>query len=157
MGLGDGRDDTAPVALEFFARPDQLADVRKLVERLAAKTRLNKQESEDILTAVDEAAANAIRHGSPKGERSLVKVICHTLPTALIIEVRDQGDGFTLPGNTAMPEPEAPGGRGLPLMCALADGVEIASSPKGTTITLKKLARASGTESISARYSAAER
>ena len=143
MGHTDGWEDNAPVELEFFARPDHLAEVRKLVERLAAKTRLNKEEVEDFLTAVDEAAANAIRHGSPRGERSLVKVVCHTLPTALIIEVSDQGAGFLVPGNAAMPEPDAPGGCGLPLMCALADTVEIASNPKGTTITLKKLAKTS--------------
>ncbi len=152
----DRREDAEPVELEFFARPDQLADVRKLIERLAAKTRLNKEEIEDLLTAADEAAANAIRHGSPRGERSLVKVVCHTLPTALIIEVRDQGAGFAVPGDSPMPGPDAPGGRGLPLMCALADAVEIASSPKGTTITLKKLARSSGVENINSRYSVAE-
>ena len=156
MVKADGWGDSLPVELEFFARPDQLADVRKLVERLAAKTRLNKEEAEDFLTAVDEAAANAIRHGSPKGERSLVKVVCHTLPAALIVEVRDQGEGFAVPGTTAMPGPEASGGRGLPLMCALADAVEIASSPRGTTITLKKLARSSGAESIVSRYSVDE-
>jgi anti-sigma regulatory factor (Ser/Thr protein kinase) len=156
MGHLDRWEDTVPVELEFFARSDQLADVRKLVERLAAKTRLNKEEVEDFLTAVDEAAANAIRHGSPKGERSLVKVVCHTLPTALIIEVRDQGDGFAVPSAPSMPGPDAPGGRGLPMMCALADAVEIASSPKGTTITLKKLARSSGAESITSRYTVAE-
>jgi anti-sigma regulatory factor (Ser/Thr protein kinase) len=74
----------------------------------------------------------------------------------MIVEVRDQGDGFAVPGTTAMPGPEAPGGRGLPLMCALADAVEIASSPRGTTITLKKLARSSGADAIVSRYSVAE-
>ncbi|MBC8104547.1 MAG: ATP-binding protein [Cytophagales bacterium] len=141
MGHTDERDNNAPVELEFFAKPDHLAEVRKLVERLASKTRLSKEELEDFLTAVDEAAANAIRHGSPNKERSLVRVICHTLPDALIVEVRDQGQGFLVPYSPSMPGPEAAGGRGLPLMCALADTIEIASTPKGTTITLKKLAR----------------
>ena len=145
MSQAGNWEDNAPVELEFFARPDRLAEVRKLVERLAAKTRLNKEEVEDFLTAVDEAAANAIRHGSPQGERSLVKVVCQ------IVEVRDQGNGFFVPGNARMPEPDAPGGRGLPLMCALADTVEIASNPKGTTITLKKLARSSLAETSSSR------
>ncbi len=156
MGQIDAGNENVPVELEFFARSDQLAEVRKLVERLAAKTRLNKEETEDLLTAADEAVANAIRHGSPKGERSLVKVVCHTLPTAVILEVRDQGTGFSVPKSPSMPEPEAPGGRGLPLMCALADAVEIASSPKGTAITLKKLARSSGADSVASHYSVAE-
>ena len=128
-----------PAELEFFARPDHLADVRRLVERLAAKTALSPDEVSDFLTAVDEAAANAIRHGSPQKERSLVKVICHLLGNrGLLVEVRDTGGGFSKPANAPMPAPDAPGGRGLPLMIALADSVEITSSPKGTTVSLKK-------------------
>lgn len=144
----DRREETQSVALEFFARSDQLAGVRKLILRRAAKTLLGKEEIEDFLTAVDEATANAIRHGSPRGERSLIKVVCYTLPTALIVEVQDQGQGFVLVNAAVMPGPDAPGGRGLPLMCALADTVEIASNAKGTTITLKKGVRSAGEESV---------
>lgn len=139
--LTDERNDSAPVELEFFARPEHLAEVRKLLGRLAGKTGLKQPEIEDFLTAVDEAAANAIRHGSPKGERSTVRVTCHSFPHALIVEVRDQGSGFTIPDSLRMPGPDAIGGRGLPLMCALADTVEIRSTPAGTSITLKKLAK----------------
>lgn len=131
-----------PVELEFFARPEHLADVRRLIERLAAKTPLSRSQTEDLLTAADEATANAIRHGSPSGEKSVVRVVCRPMPTGLLVEVRDTGNGFTVSGtSTSMPGPEAPGGRGLPLMCALADSVEISSTSRGTTIALKKTAR----------------
>lgn len=130
-----------PVELEFFARAEHLADVRKLVDRLASKIMLGREPKSDFLTAVDEAVTNAIRHGSPRGERSLIRVVCRPLPDSLIVEVRDEGQGFPLGASPAMPEPDASAGRGLPLMCALADSVEIAASPKGTTVTLKKLAR----------------
>lgn len=131
---------SSPVELEFYAKAEHLADVRRLVERLAQKSSLNREQTADFLTAVDEATANAIRHGSPNGERSLVRVLCHSMPDALIVEVRDQGTGFSPPRDPAMPPPEAQGGRGLPLMCALSDMVEVASTPRGTTVTLKKLA-----------------
>ncbi len=127
--------------LEFFARPDHLGDVRRLVERLASHTSLSRAEVDDFLTAVVEAAANAIRHGSPQGERSSVKVVGHLLSDkSLCVEVRDSGTGFMAPPLSAMPEPDATGGRGLPLMIALADSVEVTSSPKGTTVSLKKTA-----------------
>ena len=132
----------APIELEFYARPEHLSDVRRLVERLAAKSSLNREQISDFLTAVDEATANAIRHGSPQGERNLVRVVCHSMPDALIVEVRDQGVGFNAPASPEMPPPDAQGGRGLPLMCALADRVEVASTPRGTTVTLKKVAKA---------------
>ena len=133
-------DKNTPVELEFYARPEQLMEVRRLVERLGKKTPLSRSELDDLLTAVDEAAANAIRYGSPLGTRDRVRVVCHLLQNGLLIEVRDNGNGFTAPHSPTMPEPEASGGRGLPLMCALADSVEIASSSRGTTITLKKVA-----------------
>ena len=142
MNADNNDASAAPAHLEFFARPDYLADVRRLVERLAAKTKLTRFEIDDFLTAVDEAAANAIRHGSPQGERSLVKVVCHLLgDKGLLVEVRDAGAGFSAPARSPMPAPDAPGGRGLPLMIALADSVEIASSAKGTTVSLKKTAK----------------
>lgn len=130
-----------PVELEFFARAEHLSDVRKLVERLSGKTKLNRDQRTDFLTAADEAVTNAIRHGSPNGERSLIRVSCRALSDSLIVEVRDQGAGFAAGPAPAMPSPDSPGGRGLPMMCALADSVEIASSAKGTTITLKKIVR----------------
>lgn len=130
-----------PVELEFFARAEHLSDVRKLVERLSGKTKLTREQRTDFLTAADEAVTNAIRHGSPRGERSLIRVSCRALPDSLIVEVRDQGPGFAASPAPAMPSPESPAGRGLPMMCALADSVEIASSAKGTSITLKKLVR----------------
>ena len=129
-----------PVELEFFARAEHLSEVRKLVERLSGKTKLTRAQRTDFLTAVDEAVTNAIRHGSPNGERSLIRVSCHALPDSLIVEVRDEGPGFAVGAMPSMPSPESPAGRGLPMMCALADSVEIASSARGTAITLKKIA-----------------
>jgi serine/threonine-protein kinase RsbW len=137
--MTDRRDADDPVDLEFFARPEYLADVRRLVERLGSQTRLSVTQMDEFLTAVDEAVANAVRHGSPQGERSIVRVTCQPLPAGLVVEVKDQGKGFPVPESPTMPDPDAPGGRGLPLMCALADSVKIASGKKGTTVTLKKI------------------
>jgi len=145
MAHTDERKD-ASVELEFFAKAEHLSEVRKLVERLATKTRLGKHELDDLLTAVDEAAANAIRHGSPKGERSLVRVVCHPLHAALVVEVRDQGTGFTVPQTSAMPSPEALGGRGLPLMEQLADELVIERAADSTTVTMTRSLAARGPE-----------
>lgn len=134
------------VELQFYAKPEYLADVRKLVERLASKTSLDREAIDDFLTAVDEAVANAIRHGSPQGEQNVVRVNCHRLADVLTVEVQDEGRGFSASDMPSMPGPEAMGGRGLPLMCALADSVEVASSAKGTRVTLKKEAKSGPSE-----------
>jgi serine/threonine-protein kinase RsbW len=130
--------DHVPDELEFPAKPEHLVDVRRRVQELAADTSLTRQDTDDLLTAVDEAVANAIRHGSPNGPKSRVRVSCQSAPTGLTVEVADQGKGFAVTVAPRMPGPEALGGRGLPLMCALADSVEVASGSDGTRITLKK-------------------
>jgi len=141
--MKDRQDGDHAVHLEFDARPEFLAEVRRLVERLGAETGLSSTQMEAFLTAVDEAVANAVRHGSPRGAQSRIRVRCEPLPGGLLVEVRDQGKGFVVPDRPPMPDPEAPGGRGLPLMCALADSIEITSGRKGTTVTLKKTAKGS--------------
>ncbi len=129
-----------PVALEFAAKGEHLAEVRRTVERLGQSTSLSRADLDDLLTAVDEAVANAIRHGSPQGAKSIIQVNCEPHANGLIVEIRDQGAGFVVPESPSMPGPDATGGRGLPLMVALSDAVEIASTPQGTAITLKKFA-----------------
>ncbi len=68
----------------------------------------------------------------------MVRVVCRHGLNSVQVEVQDQGRGFAVPSPPVMPSPEATGGRGLPLMCALADSVEIASSDHGTRVTLRK-------------------
>ena len=126
---------------DFPARAEILIEIRRMIEGIAEHTHLTKEQTEDLLTAVDEAAANAIRHGSPKeGPKSLVRIHCTGDTKSLRVGVRDFGRGFAVPESPTMPSPEATGGRGLPLMVALATAVEIASSPQGTEVTLTKRA-----------------
>lgn len=128
---------------EFPSRPDVLSDVRRMIDECAGQTTLSRGQTEDLLTAADEAAANAIRHGSPKeGPNARLRITCQYTAQWLEIRIRDFGRGFAVPEVPTMPAPDAMGGRGLPLMVALADSVAIASSPEGTTVTLVK--RASG-------------
>jgi len=128
--------------LSFPAHARHLSEVRRTLERLARLARLSQPELNDLLTAVDEAVANAIRHGSPRGSENTVWVVCRVEENALVVSVRDEGRGFPVPSNPEMPSPEAMRGRGLPLMCALSDRVEIARQNGGTQITLQKRARA---------------
>ena len=131
--------ETGEAVRDFPSRAEVLVEVRRMVEQAAAHTRLAREGIEDLLTAVDEAAANAIRHGAPPGKPdSLLRVTCISSPDSVEVRVRDFGTGFSVPESTAMPAPDATGGRGLPLMVALANSVAIESTPQGTTVTLIK-------------------
>ncbi len=127
------------ISRDFPSRAEVLVDVRRMVEDAASQTSLDRGAIDDLLTAVDEAAANAIRHGSPvAGSDARLRVICFRSPDSLGVKIRDFGKGFAVPQTPTMPSPDAMGGRGLPLMVALADSVAIASTLKGTTVTLIK-------------------
>jgi len=129
----------ASVEMEFAARAEHLSEVRRAVSDAATSLGFTRATLDDLLTAVDEAVANAIRHGSPRGERDRVAVQIKAKPHKLTVSVRDSGGGFATSGSApTMPAPDALGGRGLPLMAALADSLEITSTPHGTTIVLHK-------------------
>ncbi len=126
---------------DFPSRAEVLVDVRRMVEDSSNRTKLSREATQDLLTAVDEAAANAIRHGSLRtGANAVVRITCFDSPDWVEVRVRDFGTGFSVPESSAMPAPDALGGRGLPLMVALADSVAIESTPRGTTVTLIKRA-----------------
>lgn len=68
--------------------------------------------------AVEEAIANAIRHGHRDNPSKTVQVSYQVRPDGVVVEVRDEGPGFN---PSAVPEPESDGlgsqpGRGLQLM-----------------------------------------
>lgn len=135
-----GEAEEVVLTLDFPAQPEYLVGVRRQIECVAKQTSLSQTQVEDFLTAVDEAVANAIRHGSPNKENSRIGVSCRRLPDGLIVEVRDEGTGAVFPDDPAMPLPDEIGGRGLPLMQALADSVEITSSENGTLVKVAKFA-----------------
>ena len=68
-----------------------------------------------------EAAANAVRHGSPRGAADTVSVIFHRHPGQLVVEVQDSGVGFSPPST----------GAGIAMMRRLADEVEFLPNPDG--------------------------
>ncbi|HEV3473083.1 MAG TPA: SpoIIE family protein phosphatase [Actinomycetota bacterium] len=151
---GDLRDDLALLVLQVV--PDsalgepqrelvvpneaqRIAEVRRFVASFLADLRAPVEATSEILLAVGEAAGNAYRHGRTT-DRSEIRVRCEYDRPTVTISVMDEGTGFDpadAPGRRA-PDPLASGGRGLFLMHALMDDVEVTPSPSGTTVTLKR-------------------
>ena len=84
----------------------------------------------DIALAVTEACANAVVHAYPD-RPGVFEVRASLSPRGLVVAVRDHGSGMA-------PRPDSPGlGVGLPVMAAIADGLEIDTpSGAGTTVTM---------------------
>ena len=85
-----------------------------------------------LVLAVAEACNNAILHAT--GDAFGVSLVVRGANCT--ITVSDHGEGFVPPERPRMPSPEATSHRGLALMQALVDRVEVVSDGAGTTVVL---------------------
>ena len=123
----------------FPSRADYAAEVRQAVGHWMPTLGFDRDMTEDFQTAVTEAVTNAVRHGSPPGTAAEFRVMGRRLSDGTLrVEVTDSGRGLAAGIYPAMPDPEAVGGRGLPLIRALADSVEFRTSVSGHSVILTK-------------------
>jgi PAS domain S-box-containing protein len=121
---------TIPMAetfsVELPTQPEALASMRALLRRWLRGAG-GELEISEVLTACGEAATNAIEHAGAGGPFEM----SGRLHSGVVeIEVRDYG---------AWREPrEGDRGRGISLMNALMDTVEVTPTPEGTTVRLRR-------------------
>lgn len=118
----------------------RLREVRQFVSSFLSDLRAPVDVSSEILLAVNEAVANACKYAKRPEKRSEIRVLCALEGSEVSVVVADDGTGFE-PGRLngyQLPDRFASGGRGLFLMRALMDDVDIDSSPDGTTVTLSR-------------------
>jgi anti-sigma regulatory factor (Ser/Thr protein kinase) len=93
----------------------------------------DSEPAEGLVLAAAEALNNVVDHAV--GDAFTVAVDLDG--TVATVTVMDVGPGFDVPEDPEMPDAFANRCRGLAMMHALADGVDIVSSPAGTTVTLR--------------------
>jgi serine/threonine-protein kinase RsbW len=124
------------------ALPSNLTAYIGFVEDLLARLELygwNKEELFGIHMALEESITNAIRHGNKHDPDKQVFVDCELSPDRFFIRVRDEGAGYNpcaVPDCCADENLEVPGGRGLALMRAYMDHVEL--SDNGRCVVMEK-------------------
>lgn len=131
----------APGHIEFVHRswpadPEQLAVIRRELGGWLAPLALTEEETADVVLAVDEAAANAVRHAYGPDEAGVVELTLWTEAgtieaATLCIEVVDHGSW--------RPPAEQPteGGRGIPLMSHMSESVLIHFDDRGSRVLLR--------------------
>lgn len=124
--------------IQLPAAPASLADARQEICDLLVPLDLNESTLFDIRVAVGEALSNAVRHGSPRGDRDVVLVSVAAYQDRVVLTVTDTGSGFDgTPSDSR--DPYAASGRGVMFMRALMDQVEFSPLPGGgTSVTLVK-------------------
>src|SRR3990172_5179017 len=114
-----------------------LAVIRQEVEDLANNCGFSENDIYQMKVAVSEAAANAIEHGSPLGEKSSIHLMIECDGDKIVIEIADEGVfKARLPVTDGRPSHR---GRGIFLMTALMDEVNITEGLTGTRVRLVKV------------------
>jgi PAS domain S-box-containing protein len=125
-------------SVELPNEPEALAAMRGLLRRWLRHAQGSDQEIAEITTACGEAATNAIEHAG-SGGGSPFEVAGTVADREVEITVRDYG---------AWREPrDEDRGRGLSLMRALMDSVDVDPGAEGTSVRLRRLLNGSGGES----------
>ena len=139
MLAGAGDDDVALLAVTYApelrqrgpALPQRLAVLRRELRGWLAAVGATDEEVGDVLLACGEAAANAVEHafGGEPGELSITLRLA--AGRELTVRVADSGRWRRVP---------APGdrGRGMPLMRAVMDSVDVRSGEDGTVVTMRR-------------------
>jgi PAS domain S-box-containing protein len=134
---------TDRIRVEFPATPEALASVRGVLRRWLRHVGADEREVAELVTACGEAATNAIEHAGGAGP---FEVGGQVEERTVQIAIRDHGVWRSpRPGDQ---------GRGLGMMRALMDTVEVTPTPEGTTVRLTRTlqrAHRSGTEGPSDR------
>jgi PAS domain S-box-containing protein len=112
--------------VELPTQPEALASMRALLRRWLRELG-SEQDIAEVITACGEAATNAIEHAGAGGPFEMSGQIDGQ---TVDIEVRDFGSWRA--------ERAGDRGRGLSLMRALMDTVEVTPTPEGTTVRLRR-------------------
>lgn len=124
-----------PGHVEFVHRswpadPDQLVLIRRELNGWLAPLALTEDEIADVVLAVDEAAANAVRHAYGPSDSGAVELTLWTEPGTLSIEVVDHG-------SWRPPEEPSQGHHGIPLMSMMSESVLIHFDGRGSRVLLR--------------------
>jgi GAF domain-containing protein/anti-sigma regulatory factor (Ser/Thr protein kinase) len=123
------------VEARWPARPDSLAAVRQVLRRWLRGLGAGDREAYDIVVACQEACANAIEHAYGPGDAEF-EIDARLEGSSVRIAVRDRGRWRRPRGEDR--------GRGLAMMRALMDTVDVRRSGDGTEVVLgRALERAS--------------
>jgi anti-sigma regulatory factor (Ser/Thr protein kinase) len=117
------------------ALPASAPEARALVRAAASELSLDGTTTWELMLATTEAVANAIEHGEPCGRRGIL-LRFDTSDGGFEVEVSDCGGCF--PAEARSAKPDRQGGRGMPIIAAIMDHLEIVPDPRLTRVRFEK-------------------
>jgi anti-sigma regulatory factor (Ser/Thr protein kinase) len=120
----------APLRIETEATPDQLAPIRRQLNSWLQAAAVGEELASDIVLVVSEACTNCIEHAYVGHDVGAIVLEMEAANGEVRSRITDSGSW--------KPPTENPdnGGRGLLLMQAMSELMEVDNRPDGTTIDL---------------------
>ncbi|HTZ14564.1 MAG TPA: SpoIIE family protein phosphatase [Mycobacterium sp.] len=120
----------APLMIEMAAAAEQLSDVRHQLSAWMRAAAIPEETITDIVLAVNEAAANSIEHAYRGHQPGMVLVEAENDGARVHVRITDKGSW--------KPAAADPGirGRGLLLIRAVSDWLEMDCTPSGTVVNM---------------------
>jgi serine/threonine-protein kinase RsbW len=126
---------TTDVKLTLPARPENVSVIRHVLGAFAEALKLPDDLVEDLRLAVTEACTNVVRHAYPADVPGPVEISIVPSEDLVSVIVSDHGRGIGSSSDTNGP------GLGLPLIAAIADGVDLQPVPGGGSRVAMTFAR----------------
>jgi serine/threonine-protein kinase RsbW len=128
------------------AEPASARVARSIVRDAAAEAGLDDDRAWDLMLATSEAFANALQHGTAWANECIL-LTTEPCPGGLRVEVTDCGSFNGIPEPTPI---DSTSGRGIPLIAAVVDRLEVQNSSGRTLVRFERLAAANSLPSARA-------
>jgi anti-sigma regulatory factor (Ser/Thr protein kinase) len=129
-----------------------LPQTRKAIDGYLADVGTDAEQRSDVVLALDEACANAVRHAFPHGMTGTIDVRVDLTEDVVIVQVEDEGVGFD-PFEVPLRESELEdqSGRGLRIIRELMSSVQVESPTRsgGTRVRMAKHLMSGGSGDVS--------
>jgi serine/threonine-protein kinase RsbW len=115
--------------------PASATEARALVRDAASELRLDDPTTWELMLATTEAIANAVEHGEPCDRRGIF-LRMEVIDGSFEVEVCDCGGCY--PADSRSSKPDEQGGRGISIIAAIMDRLEIVPSTGLTRVRFEK-------------------
>jgi serine/threonine-protein kinase RsbW len=133
--------DARTVRLTIPAKAEYITLVRLALSGLSQLRPLDDETLGDLKLAVTEACSNSVRHAYRDGREGAVQVSYELHSDRLVVEVCDEGEGFTAAASARSADGSlSEGGLGIAIIRELADELEFGpgTSGKGSRLRFVK-------------------
>ena len=131
---------TDQICLSVLSHPRYLQLIRGATERIARLMKFSREDTRNIVLAVDEACCNIIRHSYNNDPRGKIECFFELQAEKLIIRIMDEGAKCDMGKMVPRDMDEIrPGGLGIHIMNSVMDSLAFdCTSPRKNQVTMVK-------------------